>query len=613
ATGVASLNLFALLHVDLGAVVREALRQAASTGSRVVSENVAIETNGAYARVTIIVEPLPDTAEAGLFLVAFQDATSASTPPNTPAGSDGEAVRNLTLELSSTRERLRHATEALQASNEELQSSNEEYLSINEELQSANEELETSKEELQSLNEELQTINGELNQRNESMVRANSDLSNLFDSTSIATLFLDNALRIRRFTPRLLDIFKIREGDEGRPITDIVTHLADDGLGQDVQQVLRGLVPIEREVEVEDSDISYLMQVRPYRDLNDVINGAVVTFVDISERKRHEQARSRLAAIVDGSQDAIISHGRDGIVTSWNAAATQLFGYPDTEAIGRPMSVLLDSAMPGEWPRLLDRLDAGERIPRFDSARTARDGRTIQVSVTISPVRALGGPIIGASVVARDVSERKAAEEKAALLLGELDHRVKNILAIVSSVVTQTLKSGLPPADFATEVEGRIRAIAKAHSLLTQAGHGEMSLHAIVATELAPYNRADSVTIAGQDVALTPMAGLALAMAVHELASNAAKYGALSTSSGRLSVAWATSGESMPTMTLTWIETEGPAVQPPTRRGFGTTLIERSLTHELDAEVRREFLREGLRCTVTMPLTEEVGRIRVAQ
>ncbi|MBC7799596.1 MAG: SAM-dependent methyltransferase, partial [Gemmatimonadaceae bacterium] len=123
ATGVASLNLFALLHVDLGAVVREALRQAASTGSRVVSENIAIETDGAYARVTIIVEPLPDTAEAGLFLVAFQDATSASTPPNTPSGSDDEAVRNLTLELSSTRERLRHATEALQASNEELQSS----------------------------------------------------------------------------------------------------------------------------------------------------------------------------------------------------------------------------------------------------------------------------------------------------------------------------------------------------------------------------------------------------------------------------------------------------------------------------------------------------------
>ena len=131
--------------------------------------------------------------------------------------------RRLQRELLGTRERLRNIAEELEAANEELQSSNEEYLSVNEELQSTNEELETSKEELQSLNEELQTINAELNHRNENLVRSNSDLANLFDSTSIATLFLDRDLRIRRFTPRLLEIFNLREGDEGRPISDIVT------------------------------------------------------------------------------------------------------------------------------------------------------------------------------------------------------------------------------------------------------------------------------------------------------------------------------------------------------------------------------------------------------
>ena len=223
------------------------------------------------------------------------------------------------------------------------------------------------------------------------------------------------------------------------------------------------------------------MQVRPYRDLNNVIDGAVVTFVDISERKKHEQTRALLAAIVEWSQDAIVSHDLDGTITSWNAGAEQLYGYPSAEAIGQSMTMLLAGALPEDWPDMLARLEQGERIAQFDSARTAKDGRSVEVSVTISPIREGDGRIVGASLVARDISERKAAEQKAALLLGELDHRVKNILAIVSAVVSQTLKTSPTPETFAAEVEGRIKAIASAHSLLTRAGQGEMSLRAIFA------------------------------------------------------------------------------------------------------------------------------------
>ena len=514
-----------------------------------------------------------------------------------------------------TKERLRTVSEELEAATEELQSSNEEYLSVNEELQSANEELETSKEELQSLNEELQTINAELNNRNDSLVRSNSDLANLFDSTSIATLFLDRDMRIRRFTPRLLDIFNVREGDEGRPISDIVTHLSRDGLAQDVQQVLRTLVSSEREVAVAEGGASYLMQVRPYRGLNNVIDGAVITFVDISERKKHEQARSRLAAIVESSQDAIIAHSLDGIVTSWNDGAQRLFGIAAVKAVGQPMPALVRDALTLSWTDMLERLGHGEPIPSFECSGTATDGRPVEVSVTVSPVREGDGRLAGVSLVATDISARKAAERKAALLLGELDHRVKNILAIVSAVISQTLKTTATPEAFAAEIGGRVQAIAKAHSLLTQSGHGEVSLRAILQTELAPYDReAGNVAVRGQDVALTPKAGLALAMAVHELASNAAKYGALSTTSGRLTVAWdilpgAGAPEAAPALLkLNWTEAGGPAVSPPTRRGFGTTLIERTLAHELDAEVNREFLVGGLVCTIAVPLTEEVGR-----
>lgn len=618
APGIATLNLFALLHADLRPAARAALREAAATGGRVLHEALRIEAGDGFETVNLIVEPLSAADEGGLFVVAFQEGSPAPAPRGaarpvlqqgggTPAEAPG-------LDLLGTKERLRTVSEQLEAANEALQSSNEEYLSVNEELQSANEELETSKEELQSLNEELQTINAELNNRNESLVRSNSDLANLFDSTSIATLFLDQDLRIRRFTPRLLDIFNVREGDEGRPISDIVTHLSRDGLGQDVRTVLRTLVPSEREVTVVEGGMSYLMQIRPYRDLNKVIDGAVITFIDLSERKRHEQARSRLAAIVESSHDAIISHDLDGLVTSWNDGAAHLFDIQAGAAVGRAMPSLLKEALPWEWLRIRAMLQAGEQLPTFECAGTSRTGRTIETSVTISPVREGGGSICGISVVARDISERKTAERKATLLLGELDHRVKNILAIVSAVISQTLKTTTTPEAFAIEVGGRVQAIAKAHSLLTQSGLGEVSLHVILRTELAPYDRGEgNLVISGPDVALTPKAALALAMALHELASNAAKYGALSTVSGRLTIRWTATGDGGGrTLTLAWTETGGPAVSPPTRRGFGTTLIERSLTHEIDAEVTREFLVDGLLCTIVIPLTEEVGRLEPA-
>ena len=615
ADGIASLNLFALLHPDLRPAARAALRQAAATGAAVLHQDLVLLVGEREEIIELIVEPLPDLRGESLFLVAFQDRGAKSkagrdSAADAQAGAGDVDVAVLHRELLAVRDRLRNVSEEFAVSQEQLQNSHQEFLSVNEELRSANEELETSKEELQSLNEELQTINAELHVRNDSLVRANSDLANLFDSTSIATLFVDNDLRIRRFTPRLLEIFNLREGDEGRPISDIVTRLTRDGLDSDVRQVLRSLVAVEREMEASEGGSSYLMQVRPYRDLNNVIDGAVVTFVDISERKRHERTRALLASIVESSRDAIVSHDLDGTITSWNAGAEALYGYPGHEAIGRPVSMLLGDTHPEDWQHLAATIERGERVTHFDSTRTAKDGRSIEVSVTISPVREEAGRIVGASVVARDISERHDAEQKAGLLLGELDHRVKNILAIVSAVVAQTLKADLSPELFAVEIQGRIQAIAKAHSLLTQSGHGAMSLRALLETELAPYDRgAASLAIDGDDLALTPKAGMALAMAVHELASNAAKYGALSARLGHLAVTAtiaATSGE--PSLTLLWTETGGPAVMPPTRRGFGTTLIERALTSELDAEVQREFPASGLRCRIVIPLTPEICR-----
>lgn len=616
-SGAASLHLFNLLHPELRVATRAALKEAETTGERVLHEGLCLEASEPNGAINLIVEPIPDAEEGDMFVVAFQETGTAAAVSRTVAArglekeDDEGQTQALGRELQIMRERLRNVTEELQSANEELQSSNEEFVSVNEELQSANEELETSKEEMQSLNEELQTINAELNHRNDSLVSLNSDLANLIDSTSIAILFLDNKLRIRRFTPRVLDIFKIREGDEGRPISDIATRLTDDNLGDELDRVLRTLVPVEREVTLAEGSMSYLMQIRPYRNQNNLIDGAVLAFVDLSERKKHEKARARLAAIVNSSQDAIISKDLAGVVTSWNEGAEKLYGYTAAEAIGKRLPLLLRENLPDRWPLLIARMMQGEPIAQFDSSWTAKDGRQVEVSMTLSPVRASDGAIAGASVMARDISERKAAERRAALLLAELDHRVKNILAIVSAVVSQTLKANLPPVVFADEVEGRLKAIAKAHSLLTTSGHGEVSLRDILMTELAPYDRGDGkLAIAGPDIWLTPKAGLTLALAIHELASNAVKHGALSIPSGRLKVEWDITGSAQSVaLTLAWLETRGPAVAEPVKRGFGTVLIERTLSHEMDAEVNRSFPAEGHRCSITIPLTTQLGRV----
>ena len=275
------------------------------------------------------------------------------------------------------------------------------------------------------------------------------------------------------------------------PNAEIVTLLVYDDLKHDVTRVLRDLATVEREVALKGAGASFIMRVRPYRTVDNVIDGVVMTFVDITQRK--------------------------------------------------------------------------------------------------------------------------AAEEHTALLLAELDHRVKNILAIVSAVITQTLKNSPTPAAFARAMEARVAAIARAHSILTRRdGHAGASLRDLLATELAPYDQgANSVSITGVDIALTPRAGLSLALAFHELASNAAKYGALSTNSGSLAISWTVVRTSGVMLNFVWAETGGPPIAgPPSQRGFGSTLIERTLSHEMDAEVHREFRPSGLYCTIDIPLMDDIGQVR---
>ena len=285
-SGPPSLNLFALLRTDLRQRVREALQEARAQHSSVARENLIISIDGQSRPGTLIVEPIGDKREAGPWIVAFRDTGPSSTPASTSKPPVGSAdVQALEQELRETKARLQGAISDMELHMEEARSATEEYQSVNEELQSANEELETAKEEMQSVNEELQTVNAELQSKNDTLLQLNSDLQNLIDSTQIAVVFLDQELRVKNFTPAIAQIFPLRAADRGRPLIEIVSNLIDVDLASDLRTVQRSLAMIEREVKIEHAGgrLTLLMRIRPYLTVDNRVDGAVITFVDINK------------------------------------------------------------------------------------------------------------------------------------------------------------------------------------------------------------------------------------------------------------------------------------------------------------------------------------------
>jgi two-component system CheB/CheR fusion protein len=359
---------------------------------------------------------------------------------------------------------------------------------------------------------------------------------------------------------------------------------------------------IEREVSIAERGRSFLMRMRPYRTALDVIAGVVITFVDVSERKRHQEERGMLAAIVDSSQDAIIGHSLDGGITSWNAGAERIFGYSAQEAIGQPLSILLPEQQADEVPRILERLTRGDSIKHFSILRLTKASKQIYMSMTVSPIRSESGAMIGASTIARDITERKHADDMRALMVNELNHRVKNTLATVQSIAAQSLKGVLDAASRET-FDARLVALSRTHDLLARDSWEGASLRQVVLQELEPYGSEDRFVIEGPDFELRDKMAVALGMALHELATNAAKYGALSKPTGQVRVTWELVRSSEPSaLRLRWRETGGPAVQGPQRKGFGSTVIERGLALELDAKVGIDLDPKGLICDIEIPL-----------
>jgi PAS domain S-box-containing protein len=302
-------------------------------------------------------------------------------------------------------------------------------------------------------------------------------------------------------------------------------------------------------------------------------------------------------AVIESSHDAIITKNLDGIITSWNAGAEHMFGYKPEEVIGKSVTILIPPDQENEEPAILERLRRGEQVDHYETIRVRKDGTSIDLSLTISPVKDGSGKIIGASKIARDITARKQSEAQIKYLARETEHRTKNILSNVQAAVQLTHAANV--AEFKKSIEGRIQALANVHRLFVESRWAGAELHELVGEELAPYRRGDGtrISIEGPKLLLEPNAAQTLAVVCHELATNAAKYGALSIGDGRVAVAWTSTPDGR--LVLRWNETGGPPVTTPTREGFGTRVVGK-LVQQLKGDVRFDWRPEGLACEVAM-------------
>ena len=343
-----------------------------------------------------------------------------------------------------------------------------------------------------------------------------------------------------------------------------------------------------------------LVDIEAIKDSDENIVGAVNCFQDITERKRGEEAALRLAAIVESSDDAIVSKDLDGVITSWNAGAERIFGYLAEEIIGKPITILIPPDRQKEEEAIMARIRSGQRVDHYQTVRQRKHGSLIDVSLTISPVRNAQGKVIGASKIARDITEHKRSEAQIVTLAREAEHRTKNILATV--LATVRLSHSDRSDDLKQLIEGRINALAKVHALFVQSRWTGAELHSLVTQELLPYRgqSASRVRIDGPSIMLEPNTAQTIAISLHELATNAAKYGALSAANGHVEIAWSPTADGR--LSLRWIESGGPAVTPPTRSGFGTRIMENIIAGQLRGEVRFDWRDQGLSCEIALPL-----------
>jgi two-component system, chemotaxis family, CheB/CheR fusion protein len=456
-----SQNVLDMLDDELRTVVSGALHRVKKEVTHVRYDGIPIP--GMAGRYSMTAEPIRD-ARAGLSYVLLSLAgvdgappvmpSAAVSVPATPAASlDAFDVDDMNRDqMTALRDELFYTKENLQSAIQELETTNEELQATNEELVASNEELQSTNEELHSVNEELYTVNAEYQKKNVELQQLNGDIEHLLEGTDVATLFLDRELCIRRFTSGIEEVFHVIAHDIGRPIQAFSHELERPTLWNDMNTVLQTGTSIEAQTW-DTSGRCYFLRVLPYRARTQESGGSgssraaatappdgvVLTLTDISAL---EQARARVAqlsAIVESSDDAIISAGVDGRITSWNDGATRLYGYLPEEAHGQPLGMLLPENRRADAAAVLAELAAGRSVERQEAGHVRKDGSLLDVSVTFSPMFGATGSVAGVSAIARDIAPLVAARRR----IADSEERIRLLLDSTAEAIYGTDLSGV--------------------------------------------------------------------------------------------------------------------------------------------------------------------------
>ena len=309
-----------------------------------------------------------------------------------------------------------------------------------------------------------------------------------------------------------------------------------------------------------------------------------------------------LAAIVEHSDDAIISKDLNGVITSWNIGAEQIFGYKAAEIVGQSILKLIPPDRHGEEDFILEKMRKGERIRQYDTVRRRKDGTLVDVSLTVSPIL-VGGQIVGASKIARDITARKQAQLAQTLLLRELNHRTKNLLAVADSIVRQTSRSS-PPEEMVDRISRRLHALSVSQDLMIDSEWRGADITNIIQWQLAPIidDHASRIKLNGPVCTLTPRTAQALGLAIFELATNALKFGSLSAKAGTVQIVWSIGDNGgKREFRMSWQEVGGPPVIEPAHSGFGSTIIERMIARSLLGSAKITYAPAGLIWEIVAP------------